>query len=215
MADQYEESLKSLTEMHSVIGVCLHTDSHIISNFFPRAINNQRVNSFVQVIQEMSLGYSSVGRKVSQFCFGYNGGAVLVLTADNIFLSFLLEDISSVPFLVNTGSVFIKDHSNKISSPQPPITEESESGNSGPKIDAEVWSNYKTSLHEMISKVVGTASSQKLMKRVVASVGGDLESGLPKERFRELGVSLILEIPNRSKQAALRPELDELLKKYQ
>jgi len=41
-----------------------------------------------------------------------------------------------------------------------------------------------------------------------------MEKGIPPTRFRELGLSLVLEIPNRSKQATLRKEVEAIINKF-
>lgn len=204
MAQPFDESLTSLLDVGSVIGVCLHREGRLITNHFPRAISQSRVEGFSEAVDEMLSGYRVVGREIEQFVLSFNGGTVLIVAHDNACVSFLLEDMSTTSFLRSTALAFLRDNLDAISAPAPAAKESTD-------VDEKAWELYHAQLLALMGKVMGSAQVEKVFARVMKSIGASESEVLPKSRFRELGVSLILEIPNRSKQTALRTELDAIL----
>lgn len=207
MSQPFEDSLQSLKEMPGVLGVMLARQQRVVSNFFPKAISSGRIDQLAQCIHELMGGYRAVDREVDQVCISLNGGTVLVVGHEDATLAFLLDDISGLPFLGSTGLTFLRDNYSQIDSPTLPAR-------ATESADPALWADYRKRLLAMMGKVMGSSQAEKLLARVIKSMGADPDEGLAQPRFRELGVSLIIEIPNRAKQTALRPELDEILHRY-
>ncbi|MEM6884375.1 MAG: hypothetical protein AAF571_05030 [Verrucomicrobiota bacterium] len=212
MSGDIRESLHSLYKMRGVIGICLHRGPDVIENLFPRAFSQHRVEDFCSAIFDLLDGYIQAGRDYEEICLKFNGGITYSVNHQKNIISFLLEDATIIPLLGSASHTFLKDHQNDIHLPKP-----AQGTDSKPKeetMDPEVWNEFHKQLMGIMNKVIGGATSEKLVGRMLASMGSTIDKGLPPSRFRELGLSVVLEIPNRSKQAALRGELDTILNHF-
>lgn len=210
MSDYIRESLHSFNQMRGVIGICLHTGPDVVENLFPRAFSQQRVESFCAAIYDLFDGYRQAGRDYTEVCLKFNGGITYSTCFQGNTVSFLLEDTSMVPLLGTAAHTFLKDNLDHINLPKPAPGPSQKTVS----LNMSLWKDYHTQIVGVMGKVIGAASSEKLMARMLASMGTTAQEGLPPARFRELGLSLVLEIPNRSKQSTLRKEIEDILSTF-
>jgi hypothetical protein len=208
MSSDIRESLQSLQRIRGVIGVCLHFGPNVVENLFPKAFGQNRVDDLCMAVHDFFEGYKKTGRVYNELCIKFNGGTVYSVDDNNHMLSYLLEDITPVPLIGSASQIFLKDNKGKIRLPLPA----SHNHAAVEVINPAVWAQFQQQLIGVMGKVIGTSSSRQLLARILASMGGTMEQGVPASRFKELALSLVLEIPNRSKQEVLRSEIDSIIK---
>jgi len=196
--------------MRGVIGICLHCGPDMIENLFPLAFSQQRVESFCRAVHDLFEGYYQAGRNYNEICLEFNGGITYSIHEEGNIISLLLEDTSTVSLLGTAAHTFLKDNQNHINLPKPAPGPSAKTVS----LNIKLWNEYHDQIMGVMSKVIGAATSEKLMKRMLSNMGTAMEKGIPPTRFRELGLSLVLEIPNRSKQATLRKEVEAIINKF-
>jgi len=210
MSDDARESLLSLNQTQGIVGICLHNGPDVTENLFPQTFSQQRVEGFCTAIFNLFDSYYQAGRDYERVCLKFSGGVTYSIKYQGNILSFLLKDTSMLPLLGTVAHTFLQDQLDHINLPKPTSGRSKKTLN----LNMSLWKDYHEQVIGIIGKVIGAASSEKLMVRILSSMGTSVEAGLPPERFRELGLSLVLEIPNRSKQATLRNEIEAILNTF-
>lgn len=210
------EALGDFMQIQGVYGVMLQQGPKVVLNRFPRVFSVNKLDQLASSIHEMEIGYQHVQRNVTQFLFAFNGGNLLIVGEDissgtlnfkRGFLTFMLEDCKVIPFLITAARGFFSDFGKSVSSHLPRATGKI-------RLENEQWFQFQSGLAHLLGKVIGSAQSKKLIDRVKTSLQIAPTQGLPGTRFREFAMAVLLEIPNRSKQEALRREVEALLAQF-
>ncbi len=214
----YKDALGDLLKVDGVYGVLLIQANRVHTNLMPSFYSVNKIDTLAATAHEMASGFEGVMRTPEQFIFCYSGG-ILVCVFEPVILGkvnkkrhgiiFLVEDLKVVPFLCSAAVLFLRDYRDALKGSMP------EAKGRVPLVNNSEWEQFQAAISKVVGKVMGFGVAQRFSDRVLASLGASAEMGLPKVRFREYAMAVILEIPNRHKQEVLRPEIDEILSQFE
>lgn len=214
----YKEALQDLLKIDGVYGVLLVQSDKVLLNLMPSFFTVNKIDTLSSAIYEMASGFENVQRNTEQFIFSYSGGILACILEPVIVgkvnykrhgIIFLVENLNVIPFLSSAAVLYLRDHKNDLAQRMPRATSRI------PLVNNSEWKRFQEAINKVVGKVLGSATLQRFTERVLTSIGANSEMGLPKPRFREYAMAVLLEIPNRSKQEALRPEINEILKQFE
>lgn len=233
--------VSALSELHrygAVDGVCLLYQDFIVANHLP--ISDKKANLIGATVTEMCDGYQAVGRNITEFYFGYDQCQLFVFCEGAVRLVIILEseaDLDQVgqgarAFLAENRSVLkalsdahltqrikvpAKEPERKESAPEEEPEKEEPSVSVAPVAEPvekpDEWIVFREKLHQLLSRVLGSGQSSRLIDRVVKEHGYGKRNPLQVD-FESIGNALVEKVPNKSKRRGLQSLLTELYKHY-
>lgn len=112
MADPFLISAVAEVHERGIVGACLLRDDFLVANHFPRS--DTTAQSLCDVIDAMCRGYDSVGRRVNEYYFGYDGGVLAVFALGAWRLAILGESAEDPEPVVRAGRRFFENHADLV-----------------------------------------------------------------------------------------------------
>lgn len=195
-----EHKLRDFMNLPSVIGLVLQLKSDVVISLFPKTIGSNRVARMCENIYMLWRGYEQAARTLNYICFEFDGTTLLTVWHENAIISFSCHGVDAAEMLATTAGAFLSDNLEIIKVPSP---------NSAVDIPAapEEWKSCISGIVRILQRVISEPQAMKLIERVVQRMHYNMKEGIPRVQFRELALEITLEIPNRSKQAALKADL--------
>lgn len=223
--------MEPLLKVRTVTGACIQRAEQILVNKFPDNLSAERAQHLCRAVVSLAAAYRAAGRNLSQVAFKFDGATILAVreplrrgisSADEppLWLTFLLDDDSSISFLANAASAAMT-----VPGASPAAAANGTAAPAGPSNGAsandaaadaalpvrEEWKPYAAELLRMMTGVVGATGAQMMLSRVLREMGGNRDAGVDPSKYRELGEQLVKQIPNPLKRDALRGELAGIL----
>ena len=210
--------LDYLTTVRGLKGYTLQAGSRLLINQLPASLHGAG-EGVSTLLAEFLNAYHDYGRPVQQACFETTSGFLVVLReppplpplpppSEPTLLALLMEDPSALAVVVNAGNALLRNCGSRLRT----LTKDMFAVYNAPP-DSD-WTYYKGDLLQMISKVVGSAQSERLLTRVQTELGLDRGKAVPNSEFKRLGEALVASVPNKSRQVFLREELEHLLSEF-
>jgi hypothetical protein len=110
------ESLKALSEMEGITGLCVHRGGIIKWQRLPDSLSNDQAGALCSAISRAFTSYASAERPLSEAWFGFGSQHILVITrppetpgaAPDTFVTLLLSDRSAAPAAAKGALEFLK-----------------------------------------------------------------------------------------------------------
>jgi hypothetical protein len=210
--------LDYLPTIRGLKGYTLQAGKRLLVNQLPAQIHGTG-EGVGQLIADFLNAYHEYQRPVQQACFETVEGILVVLRepppqaplpppAEPVVISLIAADPSVVSVITATATALLERCSSRIRTMS---TEAFDNYNVPPDSD---WTYFKADVLVMMSKVVGSAQSERLLSRVMADLGLDRNLAVKNTQFRRLGDALVAAVPNKSRQEFLKSELEHLLADY-
>jgi hypothetical protein len=223
-------ALSDLHRRGPVNGACLLCGDFIVANHLP--ISDKKVHLLCSTVTEMCDGYQSVGRNITEFYFGYDQCQLFVFCDEPVRLFILADQEADPDRLGGDARKFMLDNSSvleqlpasaltqriKVTAAQaptkPPSDEkepsEDEASNELPAslvvepvpMAPDEWLPFRESLHQLLSRVLGSGQSSRAIDRVAKEHGCGKQSPL-RDDFESIAQSVVEKVPNRSKRRSL------------
>ncbi|MFT4636819.1 MAG: hypothetical protein ACI8T1_000127 [Verrucomicrobiales bacterium] len=189
----------ALSDLHRygpVIGACLLFTDFIVANHLP--ISDEKANLICGTVTEMCDGYQAVGRNITEFYFGYDQCQFFVFR-EGVVRLMVLTEIHADPDQIGTAARhFVRENATVLS--QLPATQLTQriklspvvaptaaggvnaavlESNESPEASVpteepespDEWLEFREKLHQLISRVLGSGQSLRLIDRVVKEHG--------------------------------------------
>jgi len=224
----------NLYRITGVAGLLLQKGRNILANHLP--FSDQRAEQLGELVCKMTEGYTSVQRNIRQVMVNYDSGVLLVVNQTDTQLALLLTARADLDVVSNAAAVFMAEHAEHLryistarskpaekprnpESPREMVVTGSRAATNGAKLLAEPpkpemsrWPETRRLLENLLGKVMGRAQTNNLIKRVCAEKKIDDPFQLSAQKCMELGITVLDQIPNRSKRASLVSELQQAFK---
>lgn len=229
----------ALSDLHRhgpVNGACLLYTDFIVANHMP--ISDKKVHLLCATITDMCDGYQSVGRNITEFYFGYDQCQLFVFCEGDVRLFILAEHGGDPDILGMAARKFMRDNAAvveqlpasaltqriKLTAAQAPEQPEAAAEEEPSELPAALapepvamvpdeWIGFRESLYQLLSRVLGSGQSARLIDRVAKEHGYGKQS--PRiEDFKSIANAVVERVPNRSKRRSLQSLVDELLRSH-
>ncbi|MEM6820795.1 MAG: hypothetical protein AAF558_02475 [Verrucomicrobiota bacterium] len=201
---EIEFGLRDFLNFPTVVGVCLQKGHEPVVSLFPKTIGTNRVTSLCENLYSFWEGYMNSARQLEYICFEFDGILLVIIGYKDALLSFSCHNDEAVEMLTSAGKTYLRDNIDMIALPSPSAVSEMPP-------DPETWQNCVAGITACLHRLLSAPQAKNLIARVVENMGYTMEEGVPYSRFRELVLEIALEIPNRSKQEALKNDLISLI----
>lgn len=220
-------ALASVQRLEGVAGAMLFKGRNAVHRQMP--FSEGRAFDLMEVLGEMLDGYRQVNRRIRQMYLQFDAGSLLVLPQERAALVFFLTNRADADLVASAGTVFLRDFSVVIAGlpDQPTAT----SISAGPQIEEMVvttprmaqqmvqkqeirmtnWGTLRKQIEALLGKVMGRAQVVMMIDRVIARLGIDDPYRAQPAELRKLAMTLMEQVPNTSKRAALMSELEPIL----
>jgi hypothetical protein len=221
----------NLYRISGVAGLLLQKGENIMANHMP--FSDQRATQLGELVRKMTQGYTTVQRNIKQVLLKYDSGALLIVNQADTQLALLLTARVDIDVISNAASVFMAEHAQRLmtasatkarqsnrvqdqNGPREMVVTGSKAASNGAKLLVEApkpeisrWPEIRRELENLLGKVMGRAQVNKLVERVCIEKKIADPFQLTVVKAKELAMSVLEEIPNRSKRAALSTELKQ------
>lgn len=232
-------ALSDLHRYGPVNGACLLCGDFIVANHLP--ISDKKVHLLCSTVTEMCDGYQSVGRNITECYFGYDQCQLFVFCEAKVRLFILADQEGDPDRLGSAARQFMLENAAvleqlpashltqriKVTAVQAPTKtpseeaepEEDEAPSELPTslvvepvpMAPDEWVPFRESLHQLLSRVLGSGQSSRAIDRVAKEHGYGKQSPL-RQDFESIAQSVVDKVPNRSKRRSLQSLVDELLR---
>ena len=193
--------LERILTLPGVSGICLYRSGKVAAERVPPALA-ARMPRAIQAVSALFQGYWNAGRQVSQVLIEFSGSLIFCLG--------ISSKESQSPAEAESGHFLIlflstRAHLHQLPEPGLAILK------SSPVPDSPAWLSFREGLVHLLGKVMNRAQCDKLIARVLQSLGHVADAPLAASQFEAFGEAVISEVPNRARQAPLRDEMRRLL----
>lgn len=219
----------SLQRLDGVAGVMLFKGRNTIHRQMP--FSDMRAENLREIIIQMLEGYRQVRRSMRQLYLEFDGGALLIVTQDEVVMLFFLTSRADADLAASAASVMLNDHA------KPLAAASTEFQAAAPKAASEVeelvvtspralqqltekaeaisqsnnWWVLRKHIESILGKVMGRAQLGMMIERVLTRRGTPDPYRLSAAETRKLAVELIEQVPNTAKRQTLMSELETVL----
>jgi hypothetical protein len=217
-------------QTHDIIGASLlrgteELDHRFLARWTPR--NHQ---DFIQKVETLVTGLAT-NRDIQEIALVYRSIQLMIIVYTPYTLVLVSKRETSHPILISLGREWMNRFVRlthpllfKEETPPQPIPEpKTESAPSPvtvvapppPAIDPRAWKKFHHELETILSKVLSSSICEPMITRSCIAMGFDPDQGVPPSQFETLGIAVIRQIPNISKQESLTLDFEEMLKRIQ
>ncbi len=225
--DATSKTLNMLKRLRRLEGTALISSGVLIHSDIPD-VTGEMSATFSKECTAMFAEYAEQGKDIEQITLGFDKCNVVLFNRFPVILGLFFADIDTVDSVERAGRQFLTQFATGlgIQSSKPirtstgtqaepvgnPVIGSSENVAS-PRIGSasEDWSAYSEKVHTLLTKVLGSAQAEKIIKRELAAIGIEDGTFLMKSQFRSFGTKLMQRIRDKALRKQLESELIDFL----
>lgn len=205
--------LDQLLQNSDLLGVSLLERNREIDHRFVARCSPSNHQSFLNTIDHFTQGFSQVGRRFSEGLFVFRSIQIAVLQENFWILVLVSRKEASFLTLTSMGRSWLREFHRFHEQEGENAPLEMEALTVKPLMSVGEWLALKQELIAILSKVLASSQCEILIDKNIKAMGYSSQDGVPADRFEELALSVIRQVPNQSKQESLLEQLAEFLKR--